>query len=345
MYSDFLKKALAAAVIFAALWLGIKYALPVALPFLLGLGLALAAEPLVKKLSGAIPRGVAAGFGVSATMAGVAAIGALVGAIAVRQVKNLTAVMPDLQNAMGQGMTTVQDFMINLSQNAPESLQPLLQRTAQEFFSDGTVLLQQLTRNIPGAVGTALGWFGDGVLSVGTGILSAFLISARLPKLKAEIKARLPKSWNEKYKPALLRVRRSLGGWLKAQLKLSAVTWGIVTVGFLLLRIPHAPAWAALVAVVDAIPILGTGTVLVPWAVVCLLQKESLRAIGLLCTYGVAAITRTALEPRLVGRQLGLDPLATLAALYVGYRFWGFGGLLLTPIIASAAKSLITKGE
>lgn len=345
MPSGFLKKVLTAAAIFAVLWLGVKYALPVALPFMLGLGLAVAAEPLVKKLSGAMPRGVAAGLGVTATLTGVAAIGTLVGAVAVRQVKNLTTVIPDLQLAMGQGLTAVQDYMADLSRNAPESIQPLLQQTAQEFFSDGSVLLQQLTQNIPGAVGTALGWVGDGVLGIGTGILSAFLISARLPKLKTGIKTRLPNSWNDKYKPALLRVRRSLGGWLKAQVKLSAVTWGIVTVGFFLLRIPHAPAWAALVAVVDAIPILGTGTVLVPWAVVCLLQRESLQAIGLLCTYGVAAITRTALEPRLVGRQLGLDPLATLAALYVGYRFWGFGGLLLTPIVASAAKSLITKGE
>ena len=73
-----------------------------------------------------------------------------------------------------------------------------------------------------------------------------------------------------------------------------------------------------------------------PWAVMCLLQGESLRAIGLLCTYGAALMVRTVLEPRLVGKQLGLDPLATLAALYVGYRFWGFPGLLLTPIITSA---------
>ena len=53
-------------------------------------------------------------------------------------------------------------------------------------------------------------------------------------------------------------------------------------------------------------------------------------------------ITRTALEPRLVGRQLGLDPLATLVALYLGYRFWGILGMLVTPILASAAKSLVT---
>jgi predicted PurR-regulated permease PerM len=99
------------------------------------------------------------------------------------------------------------------------------------------------------------------------------------------------------------------------------------------------------VAVLDAVPILGTGTVLVPWSLVCFLQHEQLRAIGLLSVYAAAAITRTVLEPKFVGQQLGLDPLATLIALYVGFCFWGIPGLLFTPILASACKSFLTKPE
>lgn len=335
------KKILSLAAVFAGLWLCVRYVLPVALPFLLGAGLALAAEPLVRRLTVRFPRGVAAGVGVTAALLGTAAIGMFVGAVAVKEVGRLAAVMPDLQDTARQGMVLAQDFLVSAAEQAPEGVRPLLQRTALELFDDGTVMLQQVTQRIPGAVGTAVGWVGNGVLSVGTGVLSAFLISARLPKLRSALQRRLPKSWHEKYLPALRRVRHALGGWLKAQLKLSAVTWGIVTAGFLLLGISYAPAWAALVALVDAIPILGTGTVLVPWAIVCLLQGQSLRAVGLLCTYGAAMITRTVLEPRLVGIHLGLDPLATLVALYVGYRFWGILGLLFTPILASAARSLV----
>jgi sporulation integral membrane protein YtvI len=176
-------------------------------------------------------------------------------------------------------------------------------------------------------------------------VLAAFLISARLPQLRSAIKTRLPENWNGKYLPTLRRVRGSPWGWLKAQIKLSALTWGIVAVGFLLLQIPYGPAWAAVVALVDAVPVLGTGTVLVPWSFVCFLQGQSLRGIGILCTYGAAMLTRTVLEPRLVGRHLGLDPLATLVALYVGYRFWGILGLLLTPILAAAAKNLVVTSD
>ncbi len=335
------KKILIYAAALAALWLGVKYLLPVALPFVLGLALALGAEPLVRPMTARLPRPLAAGLGVSATLLGVGAILSLAGAAAVRELGSLAGAVPELTDTAQQGMVLLEDWLVSLSDRAPDSLRPALQKTVLEFFDDGTVLLEQVTRHIPGVVTGTISRVGNGVLGVGTGVVSAFLISSRLPKLKHLGEAHLPASWKARYLPALRRVRKALTGWLKAQLKLSAVTWGIVTAGFLLLRIRHAPAWAVLVAVVDAVPILGTGTVLVPWAVVSLLQGDSLRALGLLCTYGAAALTRTVLEPRLVGKQLGLDSLATLVCLYVGYRFWGIPGLLLTPILASAAKSLL----
>lgn len=341
------KKPALAAALFAALWLGCRYLLPVMLPFLLGGGIALAAEPMVRLGTGKLgmPRALAAGVGVTATLVGILALGTVIGALAVREIGNLAGRLPDLQDTARQGMVMMQDWMVRLSNRAPEGVQPLLQRTAVELFDGSTVLLSGLTRQLPAVVGSALGTLGAGVIGLGTGILAAFLISIRLPQLKSAGNKYLPESWRENYLPALGRMRRALAGWLKAQLKLALVTYLVVAVGFVLLRIPNGPVWAAAVALVDAVPVLGTGTVLVPWAVVWMLQGQGLRAVGLLLIYGVAAVIRAVLEPRLVGRHLGLDPLATLAALYVGYRLWGFLGLLLTPILASAAKSLVTTKE
>lgn len=340
MSTFFPKKVLPAAAATVAVWLAVKYLLPVALPFILGAAVALLAEPLVKPIANRLNRTVGAATGVSLTLCVLAGAVLLLGAVAVQQVGRLAQSAPQLADTAQQGLTTVQNWLTGLSENAPKQLQPLLNRTVSEFFSDGTVLIQQVKQHLPGAVGTALGTVGNGVLSLGTGVLAAFLISARLPQLKAYISGC---SWLQQFSPAVKRVRTALGGWLKAQLKLCAVTWGIVSLGFLLMRIPHGILWAAGVAIVDAVPILGTGTILVPWAAVSLLQGESLRAIGLLCTYGAAFMTRTVLEPKLVGSHLGLDPLTTLGALYVGYRFWGFPGLLLTPILASATKALVSK--
>jgi predicted PurR-regulated permease PerM len=97
------------------------------------------------------------------------------------------------------------------------------------------------------------------------------------------------------------------------------------------------------VALVDGFPILGTGTILLPWALVSFLQNNIPRALGLLSVYAVISLTRSILEPKLLGRQLGLDPLVTLASLYAGFRLWGFGGMILAPMLAVTAAQLIRR--
>ena len=327
----------------AIFWFGGKYVLPVLLPFLLGGLVALAAEPAVsvgvKRLR--LPRGVASAAGVLLTLTALGAIVSILAAAAVREIGNLASLMPDFT----EGAATLQNWFTTLAQNAPERLRPIAQRAVNGLFNDGAAVVEQVTGRLPGVLTGVLSGVGSSALGIGTGILSAFLISARLPELGKTVKAHLPDSWYQTYLPALKKFRDGLGGWLKAQGKLMLITWIIVTAGFFLLRIPYAPGWALLVAAVDAVPILGTGTVLLPFALISLLQGRSLRAVGLLCTYGAAVITRTALEPRLVGRQLGLDPLLTLFSLYVGYRFWGFWGLLFAPILVSGAKSLFSSEE
>lgn len=339
MVAFFLKKILPAGAAVAAAWLAGKYLLPVAMPFLLGAAVAWLSEPAVRPLAKRLNRTAGAAIGVSLTLSVLTGVVLLVGAVAAQQVGRLVQGIPRLADTARQSLASVGNWLTELSEKAPRQLKPIFERTVTEFFSDGTVFLEQVTQRLPVAVTSAIGTVGNGALSLGTGVVAAFLISARLPKLKAYL---AKSEFIQQTKPAALRLRTALGGWLKAQLKLCAVTWGIVSAGFLLLRLPGGIWWAAAVALVDAVPILGTGTILVPWAVVCLLQGQSLRAIGLLCTYGAALMTRTVLEPKLVGNQLGLDPLATLGALYVGYRFWGFPGLILTPILASVAKSLLT---
>lgn len=339
-----LKKPLMILGIFAAMWLAARYLLPAVFPFVLGALLAAAAEPLVQLAQGKLhlPRAAAVGIGVSVMLLLLFGILSMLGAFLVKEVARLGSTLPKLADTARQGVVLLEDWLVSTAQQAPEELRVPLTDTVLEFFDDGTALMQQAAQRIPAAVSAVLGWVPDGALGLGTGLLAGFMISYRLPRLRDMIKNYLPKSWYEKYLPALKRIRKALGGWLKAQLKLSAVTWLVVTVGFLLLRITYAPLWAALVALVDAVPLLGTGTVLLPWALICFLKGNTVRAVGLAALFAVSLVTRTVLEPRLVGKQLGIDPLLTLLALYLGYRFWGILGMLVTPILAAAAKSVFT---
>ena len=105
--------------------------------------------------------------------------------------------------------------------------------------------------------------------------------------------------------------------------------------------IADLPLLAALViTVVDALPVFGTGTILIPWALVLFLRGQTKTGVGLVVLYGAAALSRQALEPRLVGKQVGLNPVLTLLALYTGYRLLGVGGMIVFPITAMLLKQI-----
>lgn len=341
----FLKKVIYVILVVLGLWLGVRYLLPVGLPFLLGALLALAAEPLVSLASKKMKRSWAAGLGVSVTLVLLVCVVGLVGALAVKEVALVTDRLPDVQKAARQGLSQVQQWLQTAAEKAPQSVRGLLQQTVDSSFADGTALMEQVTERIPGAVTGVLTWIPKGTLTLFTGLLSAFMISARLPKFREKLSHRLPESWKQKYLPALRQLRHGLWGWLKAQLKLMLVTWAIVGLGLMLLRVDYGLLWAALIALVDAVPVLGTGTVMVPWALISFFQGKFVFGAGLLGIYGVALTVRTVLEPRLIGRQLGLDPLVTLIAFYAGFTLWGVAGMLLAPILAAAVGTVIKQKE
>ena len=319
-------------------WLFAKYLLPLLFPFGLGLALALAAEPAVRAGNRylKLPRWAAAGTGVSLTLLLLTALFGILGAALVRQLGVLAGKLPEFEDTARQSVATLRSALENAAAHAPEGVRPWVNRSVEQLFSAPDTVAAR----VPGMLTGFVGKIPKGFLTVGTAVLSGFLISIRLPRLKMAVRGRLPKLF-----PALRRTKSALLGWTKAQAKLTAITFGILLVGFLLLGIPNSILWAALVAVVDAVPILGTGTILVPWALVCLLQGRQLMAIGLLVIYGCAFVTRTALEPKLIGRSLNLDPLLTLLFIYVGFRLWGFLGLVFTPILASALISALRPSQ
>ena len=328
---------------FLGVWLTVRYLLPIFLPFLLGLLLALAAEPAVRLGEKAhLPRWAASGLGVSLTLLLLGTILWLLGAALVRQIGQLAGQLPDLQVTAESAVGQLRLLLSDVANRVPEGVRPLATRSVERMLDSGSTFVEQATIRLPRAISTVLSKVPDGALSIGTGLLSGFMFSARLPKLRPAIAARLPESVKTQVLPALQRSKTALSGWLKAQAKLAGITCGILAVGFLILRIPYGPVWAVAVALVDAVPLLGTGTVLIPWAIIDLVRGQHFMAIGLLCLYGATFFTRTALEPRLVGRHLGLDPLVTLMFLYLGYRFWGIWGMLLSPMLVAA---LVAAGQ
>ncbi len=114
---------------------------------------------------------------------------------------------------------------------------------------------------------------------------------------------------------------------------LAALTFAELFAGLLLLRVRHAFIFALLIAFIDILPVLGSGTFLIPWAVFSLISGGLLRGIGLLGIYAVITVIRYFVEPKVVGNQLGIRPVFMLLVMFLGLKVGGLGGLLLFPIV------------
>ena len=329
--------------VFLSVWLCLRWLLPLFAPFVLGSALALAAEPMVSFLTRRVhvPRPVSAALGVSMAFCFLAMVLLLLCAFLVREVSALSGMLPDLEAAARSGIAMTENWLLELSSHTPQSIQPLLRSNVRSLFSDGTALVGRAAGYLVGLAGSLLSHIPDSALGFGTGVLSAFLISAKLPRLRRFFLRHIPRDRLRALLAAGKRIKATLGRWLLAQAKLMGVTFVILVLGFVLLRIRYALLWALGVCLVDAFPILGTGTILLPWSLLQFLQGDSPRAIGLLGIYTAVTLTRSILEPKLIGRHLGLDPLATLVVLYAGYKLWGIAGMLLAPMLTVIALQLV----
>ena len=328
-------------------WLGGRFLLPLCLPFLLGAALAMTAEPLVSVLCRRIhlPRPFAAGISVSVAFLGIMLLILLILAFLVRELGVLAGVLPDLTETARSGMVLLQNWMMDMAAKTPPGIRPLLQQNVGAIFSGGTALLEKAFSYVLGLAGTILAQVPDSALGLATTVISGFMISARLPRIRTWITGHVRMEKVQPLIKILARLRRGIGGWVGAQFRLAGVTLGILMAGLLFLRVPHGILLAFAISLVDAFPVLGTGTVLLPWALILWLQGDSARAVGVLGIYAIISVTRSVLEPKLVGRQLGLDPLITLFALYAGFKLWGLAGMILSPMLAVTVVQILPENR
>ena len=139
-------------------------------------------------------------------------------------------------------------------------------------------------------------------------------------------------SFEEIVRGARKKIARIYPEWTDYNEHDPGITFLELLAGLYILRIKYAPLLAALISVIDILPVLGTGTVLVPWAAAELLARDTAAGIGLLVLYAVITVIRNFAEPKIIGKEMGINPLFTLLAMFIGLKLFGFAGILLLPI-------------
>ena len=143
----------------------------------------------------------------------------------------------------------------------------------------------------------------------------------------------VPERHRERVKSVFVEVSEAVFSYLRAYATIMSVNFVILSVGLTVVGVKNPLLGGVIIAFVDALPILGCGTVLIPWAAWCFLSGEAIRGAGLLILLGVIYIVRQFLEPRVIGKMTGVHPFVALASVYVGLKLGGVGGMVLAPII------------
>ena len=326
------------AAVAALVWAGVRYALVWLLPFLLALGLAMLLEPLMEQAR----RRLRLKRGFTAAVVTLGLLAALIAVLvqAVEQALALLSSLPEMLAGLPEALERVQARVSDFCAACPEGLR----RWAEGALAD----LPQLASSLAGqASSTALRGLSSLMaalpglfLACGTTVLAVFFTLTAYPQVMAFLRRQLPARWRGRAGGVKASVLDTLGKWLRAECILLLVTFLQLLAGLLLLRQEYALLLALLIALIDALPVFGTGTVLLPWAAVLCVAGDVPRGIALAALYAVIAVVRSVLEPKVMAAQVGLPPLVALAAMYVGFRVMGVAGMVLLPLAVLVVKQL-----
>ena len=195
-------------------------------------------------------------------------------------------------------------------------------------------MLSTFTAKIPSVIANMIATLPHILLFSVILILASYYFSANFDLVGKKMLSLLPQGAKEALSRFGERLARSGLKYLKCCFFMLIITYFELLVGFLMLNIPYAFSLSLLVAAVDMLPILGVGTVLVPWAFWCRLTGDTFTAVGLLIIFAAVTVIRRFIEPRVIGAGIGLSPITTLIAMYLGFRLYGLTGLFLSPLVA-----------
>ncbi len=175
-------------------------------------------------------------------------------------------------------------------------------------------------------------------------MMASYFITGDYPRLRFELTERVPMVARDFCRSVKDIFMSAFGGYLKSQLILSFGVFMILTVGFLFMKQPYGLLLAFGLAVLDFIPIIGAGTVMVPWAVVDMVLAQYGEAAALMAVWGVIVLFRRFAEPKILGDQTGLSPILSLVGIYLGMKLGGVLGMVVGPLLLLVCINLAKLG-
>ncbi|MDD5913426.1 MAG: sporulation integral membrane protein YtvI [Oscillospiraceae bacterium] len=316
------------------------------LPFLLALGVAAAVEPVVAYLRVHLRfrRSFSALLLTLVLLFLLGGLLSLLGTTLANQAYALLKKAPLLLERVPQLLDAFFARLDGYSAAFPQWLRDSLYGAVMQALSDAESFFSDLTGRFLSFLGSFAAALPRRVLSGATTVLAVYFTIASYPTLCRMLKARLSGKTIRSLRLFRSGVTQSLSRYLRAELTISFLNFLQLLLGFFLMRQDYALLLAFLITLLDALPVFGTGTALVPWALLSLLFSSVPKAIALLALYLCTLLVRNVLEPKLLASQAGLPPVASLFAMYLGFCTFGVAGMIAFPFLLLLAAQTYRLG-
>lgn len=329
--------------ILSLVYVGIKYLLPLLMPFVIGMIIAVLFRRLIDLIEAKthIKRAFVSIFILLVFYGILGYLIFLIGFKIVNFVGDLVTGLPSLyRNTIVPALQSIANDIIHHFPGAKAYLDDFMNNLDTSIFN----YLSNASSTIAPKITGLAGMVPSMLIKLIFTIVSSFFFTIDYYKVSTFIIVQFKGARRE----MLLKIKHNgigtLGKFIRAYAAIISITFTELSIGFWIIGITNPLLLALLVAIVDILPILGTGAVILPWSIISFATGDMRTGIGMLILYIVITAVRQTIEPRIVGQQIGLHPIITLILMFVGAQLMGVLGLLLLPIMATLIKKLNDEG-
>lgn len=311
------------------------YILRLFLPFIIAYLFALAVNPLVRKMQQKlhIPRTAAGAIVIVLLVGGLGSI--IVWALykIINESKTLYSQFPQIYASLTQEIEIIKIKLSGIYDNFPPNIQQSLQSVSESVSSAAANIINTKSMPIVISAGSVAKAFPKALVSTIVFLLATFFIISDFEHVNMVVKKPFRQSTHEKLAILSEQIKKYLGGYIKAQGIIMIVVFFILFIGLSILKIEYGLLIALGTAFLDALPFFGSGAVLWPWSIISFITGNFKTGFGLIIMYVIIIITRQSIEPKIVSKNIGMNPLLTLISMYLGFKLLSIGGMILGPII------------
>ncbi len=332
----------------AIVFLAVKYLLGWIMPFVVAFAVSAVITPFAKRVSGyfKVGRKFAACFAAFLFYAFGTGLVVLCGFGLYAALKNLFYSLPQLYaDSIEPALASLSGFVQNTLAAFDPAVSSSFEQFAADFFSNAGSMISDVSVNALSWLSAYITKIPYFIAAVFIAVIATFFIASDYDGIKAFIARQIPEKWHIFLGDIREYSLYTLGKYIKSYTLIMTITFCELSLGLWLLGVKNFAVIALVTAVFDIIPVCGSGGVLLPWAVFSLVQGRYAFGTGMLILYAIITVIRQIIEPKIVGDQVGLPPVVTLMAMFLGVRFMGVIVLFLFPMILVILKNLNDSGR